>query len=60
MATEEINRVQIRIPPFWDDDPEVWFAQVESQFELGKIVADDTKYGYVAGNLEPRDRKSVV
>lgn len=59
MATGEIDRVQIRIPPFWDDDPEVWFAQVESQFELGKIVADDTKYGYVAGNLEPRFAKEV-
>lgn len=50
----DIARVQVRIPPFWAADPEMWFAQIESQFLVANISRDDTKFGYVAGNLEAR------
>jgi len=39
-----VNRVAIKIPPFWADEPELWFAQLEGQFALGGITQDATKY----------------
>ena len=49
-----INRVAVRIPPFWAQDPEMWFAQVETQFALAGITTEDTKFNYVAGNLDSK------
>lgn len=50
----QVNRIAVRIPPFWPADPELWFAQIENQFSLAGITADDTKYNYIAGNLEAK------
>ena len=49
-----VDRVAIRIPPFWPEDPEMWFAQVETQFALSDIKQDRTKFNYVAGNLDAK------
>ena len=53
-AFPQINRVAVRIPPFWSDDPEMWFPQVKKQFALPGITKDVTKFNYIAGNLESR------
>ncbi|XP_050440416.1 uncharacterized protein LOC126845659 [Adelges cooleyi] len=39
-----VFRVGIKIPPFWPEDPAVWFAQLEAQFTLANITQDSTKY----------------
>lgn len=52
--TAAVSRVSIRVPPFWPNDPELWFAQLEGQFLIHQISNDNTKYGYVIGNLEAR------
>ena len=44
----------IRIPPFWASDPEMWFAQIEIQFALAKVASDETKFHYVAGNMDSK------
>lgn len=54
-----ISRVAIRVPPFWPADPALWFAQLEGQFLINGIVRDDTKYGYVIGNLEAKYASEV-
>ncbi|XP_025264176.1 uncharacterized protein LOC112637821 [Camponotus floridanus] len=56
---ETVNRVAVRIPPFWSEDPELWFAQLEEQFMLGAITDDDVKYGYVLSKLEPRQAREI-
>ena len=53
-AFPQINRVAVRIPRFWPYDPEMWFAQVENQFALSRITTAETKFNYIAGNLESR------
>ena len=47
-----IDRVSVKIPPFWRKDPEMWFAQVETQFVLAGRTSDETKFNHVAGNLD--------
>ncbi|XP_028131142.1 uncharacterized protein LOC114326886 [Diabrotica virgifera virgifera] len=47
-----INRISVKIPPFWPNDPEIWFLQVENQFTLANITSDATKFNYIVANLE--------
>jgi len=54
-----VAHVAVRVPPFWDSNPTLWFAQLESQFELAHITADSTKYGYVISNLSERQMLEV-
>lgn len=50
----DLCRVGVRLPPFWPEEPAVWFAQIEGSFALSKIKDDDTKYHYVSAQLEHR------
>jgi hypothetical protein len=45
-----INRVGIRVPPFWPEKPAVWFAQLEGQFALSNITR--TRQNFVISQLE--------
>jgi hypothetical protein len=50
----QINKVAVRLPPFWFDKPNVWFAQAEAQFTLAGITSDSTKYNHVVAQLDTR------
>ena len=45
--------VALKLPAFWPEDPEMWFQQVEAQFHIHRIVADDTKFYHVVAVLDP-------
>lgn len=47
-----VSRVSVKVPPFWSDHPEIWFAQIEAQFAVSGIVADETKYSTVIAAIE--------
>lgn len=49
-----IFRVGVRPPPFWPEEPAVWFSQLEGNFILSGIKDDDTKFYYVTSTLEHR------
>lgn len=49
-----LDRISMRVPPFWADDPALWFAQLESQFVMAGIVRDHVKFHTVTGALEQR------
>ena len=51
-STFGINRVGIRVPPFWPEKPALWFAQLEGQFALSNITQDATKFYYVISQLD--------
>ncbi|XP_076384619.1 uncharacterized protein LOC143263794 [Megalopta genalis] len=53
-ALPEVCRVGIRVPPFWPEQPAIWFHQIEGQFALNGVTADTTKYNYVMSQLEPK------
>ncbi|XP_063370343.1 uncharacterized protein LOC134658621 [Cydia amplana] len=54
IPTTGVFRVGIRVPPFWPEEPAVWFAQLESQFTLSGITSDTTKFYHVIGKLDPQ------
>lgn len=50
----DVFRVGVKLPPFWPDEPAVWFAQVEGHFLLSRISDDKTKFYYIVSQLEHR------
>lgn len=51
---QQINRVAVKLPPFWSDKPSLWFSQADSQFLISGITSDDTKFHYIVAQLETR------
>ncbi|EFN81554.1 hypothetical protein EAI_02017, partial [Harpegnathos saltator] len=41
-----------KIPPFWKQQPALWFAQIKSLFQIHRIRSDDGKYHLVIGALD--------
>ncbi|KYN50445.1 PREDICTED: uncharacterized protein LOC108757329 [Trachymyrmex cornetzi] len=41
-----------KIPPFWKENPALWFAQAEAAFSISRITYDDTKYRYIVLHLD--------
>ncbi|XP_011687451.1 PREDICTED: uncharacterized protein LOC105449764 [Wasmannia auropunctata] len=53
------NKITIRLPPFWPEEPELWFAQIETQFTLAQVTKDDERYAYALSKIEPKQVKEV-
>ena len=51
-TTSNVCRIGVRIPPFWPEEPALWFSQIEGQFALSNITSDATKFYYVAAQLD--------
>ncbi|XP_075151167.1 uncharacterized protein LOC142225277 [Haematobia irritans] len=48
----EISRVAVKVPPFWRQNPRLWFRQLESQFITSGIIADVFKFHTLVGSIE--------
>ncbi|KYN14496.1 hypothetical protein ALC57_13302, partial [Trachymyrmex cornetzi] len=49
----EINAYRVpKIPPFWANDPEVWFATVEASFQVAKVTDDTIKFHIILVNAD--------
>lgn len=55
----QLARVAFKAPPFWHDDPELWFQHVESQFVMADIKTDATKFHAVIATLDCKILRSV-
>lgn len=49
-----INRVSVKVPPFWSENPEVWFAQIEAQFSIAGVHSDSSKFNTVVAAIESK------
>ncbi|XP_076298602.1 uncharacterized protein LOC143217842 [Lasioglossum baleicum] len=43
---------KVRLPPFWKENPVLWFTQVEAAFLINRIVKDESKFRYVTVYLD--------
>lgn len=55
----DVFKVSVRVPPFWAEEPEIWFAQVEGQFAISGITSDSTKFNYVIAHLDNQHSREV-
>lgn len=44
--------IAMKIPRFWKENPCLWFAQIEAQFELHRISNERTKYFIILADLD--------
>lgn len=49
---QQVARVAVRAPPFWKENPALWFRQLESQFFMNNIVSSETKYHIAVAALD--------
>jgi len=47
-----VAAVTIKLPPFWTEQPAVWFQQAEAQFAIRGVTTEQTKYYYVISALD--------
>lgn len=48
-----IASVNVKLPPFWPADPEIWFAEVEAHFTTKRLTSQKTRFNYVIASLSP-------
>ena len=47
-----VNSVSLTLPPFWPEQPTIWFAQTEAQFVIRNISVELTKFYHVVAALD--------
>lgn len=58
--TFEVSGISFKAPPFWRASPELWFKQVEAQFEITAIRSDSRKFYHVVAAIESEILTQVV
>lgn len=54
-----VYKVGVKIPPFWPEEPALWFAQIEGQFMITGITSDTTRFYHVIAHLDQQYASEV-
>ena len=52
-ASARVAAVNIKLPPFWASDSQVWCAQVEAKFATRGITVQKMRFNYIVASLAP-------
>ena len=55
-----VGTLSVKLPTFWPDMPEKWFAQAEANFRARRISSNKTKLNLVVVALDPDTLKGVL
>ena len=58
-ATLGVNAVTVKLPDFYENDPEMWFVRAECQFRTKRIVDDTTKFDHIVQSLSEKVARRV-
>ena len=59
-SSHQCQAVAIKLPPFWPDNIDAWFSQVESQFRTRNVTAQQTKFDYVVQAMSQQEVVKVL
>ena len=54
VASMELRQVSVKLPPFSESNPALWFGKAESQFILRRITDDTTKFHHIYSLLSEK------
>ena len=54
MTIPRVNEVTVKLPDFYENDPEMWFVRAECQFRTKRIVDDTTKFDHIVQSLSEK------
>jgi len=54
-----VSRVAVCILPFWPEESELWFAQLEGQLAVCGVTEDETRYAHVFSKIEPKQAREI-
>ncbi|KAH6943675.1 hypothetical protein HPB50_025067 [Hyalomma asiaticum] len=60
MHPRDVAALQLHLPTFWRDNPQLWFAQVEATFDLHHISSEISRFRHLLCNLSPEVAQEVA
>ena len=54
-----VGVVALKLPPFWPESAEVWFAQAEAQFNIKGIISSTTKFYHCVASMSQEGGQAV-
>ncbi|KAH6930620.1 hypothetical protein HPB50_015568 [Hyalomma asiaticum] len=60
MHPRDVAAVQLRLPTFWRNNPQLWFTQVEATFDLHHISSEISRFRHLLCNLSPEVAQEVA
>ncbi|KAH6948605.1 hypothetical protein HPB50_025226 [Hyalomma asiaticum] len=60
MHPRDVAALQLRLPTFWRNNPQLWFAQVEATFDLHHISSEISRFRHLLCSLSPEVAQEVA
>ena len=59
-SSHQCQAVAVKLPPFWPDNIDAWFSQVEAQFRIKGVTTQQTKFDYVVQAMSQSEVVKVL